>query len=123
MPAGLIDKNEDAKTAGERELYEETGYKGKTEEVSPVIVSDPGRLLVDLGRRGSLVANLKLNHRSGFVGMSSANMCISTVHVNLSEGDELQEPEQHLDEGEFVEKRIVYMKGMNGSFKISRKCR
>ena len=42
MPAGLIDADEDAATAGERELFEETGYKGKTEDVSPVIVSDPG---------------------------------------------------------------------------------
>ena len=34
-------------------------------------------------------------------------MVISTVKVELGEGDELQEPEQHLDQGEFIEKRIV----------------
>lgn len=28
-----------------------------------------------------------------------------TIEVNLSEGDE--EPEQHLDDGEFIERRIV----------------
>jgi len=86
LPAGLIDADEDGAKAGERELYEETGYKGKIEEVSPVIVSDPG--------------------------MSPANMQISTVKVELDEGDELSEPEQHLDEGEYIEKRIVAMKDL-----------
>ena len=43
LPAGLVDKDEQPAQAGERELYEETGYKGKTDEVSPVIVSDPGQ--------------------------------------------------------------------------------
>lgn len=84
LPAGLIDAEEDAAKAGERELYEETGYKGTTEEVSPVIVSDPG--------------------------MTSANMQISTVEVELSEDEDMAEPIQHLDEGEYIEKRIVAMK-------------
>ena len=44
--------------------------------------------------------------------MSSANMQISTVKVELNEGDELSEPEQHLDEGEYIEKRIVAMKDL-----------
>lgn len=67
-------------------MYEETGYKGKTDKVSPVIWSDPG--------------------------MTSANMCLSTIRVELQEGDELVEPEQHLDEGEFIEKRIVAIKDL-----------
>ena len=44
--------------------------------------------------------------------MTSANMCISTVKVELSEDEELKEPEQHLDEGEYIEKRIVAMKDL-----------
>ncbi|CAD6587637.1 MAG: hypothetical protein CYPHOPRED_003981 [Cyphobasidiales sp. Tagirdzhanova-0007] len=86
LPAGLVDKDEKPEQAGERELYEETGYKGKTDEVSPVVVSDPG--------------------------MTSANMQLTTIKVELEEGDELKEPEQHLDEGEFVEKRIVALKDL-----------
>ena len=46
IAAGLVDGGEDAAKAGERELYEETGYRGKTEEVSPMIVSDPGKVVV-----------------------------------------------------------------------------
>lgn len=42
LPAGLVDGEEEPAKAGERELYEETGYKGETEQVSPIIVSDPG---------------------------------------------------------------------------------
>jgi len=86
LPAGLVDADEEPEKAGERELYEETGYKGKTEHVSPVIVSDPG--------------------------MTTANMCLTTVKVELEEGDEMKEPEQHLDEGEFIEKRIVAVKDL-----------
>merc|ERR1712225_148119 len=73
LPAGLVDADEEPEKAGERELYEETGYKGKTEHVSPVIVSDPG--------------------------MTTANMCLTTVKVEL-------------DEGEFIEKRIVAVKDL-----------
>lgn len=86
LPAGLVDADEDPSKAGERELYEETGYKGYTEACSPVIMSDPG--------------------------MTSANMCVSTVRVDLKEGEELAEPKQHLDEGEYIEKRIVAMKDL-----------
>ena len=39
-------------------------------------------------------------------------MQISTVKVELNEGDELSEPEEHLDEGEYIEKRIVAMKDL-----------
>ena len=45
-------------------------------------------------------------------GMTSANMQLTTIKVELEEGDELKEPEQHLDEGEFVEKRIVALKDL-----------
>jgi len=39
-------------------------------------------------------------------------MCLTTIRVELEEGDELKEPEQHLDEGEFIEKRIVALKDL-----------
>lgn len=45
-------------------------------------------------------------------GMTSANMCLTTIKVELEEGDELKEPEQHLDDGEFIEKRIVAVKDL-----------
>lgn len=44
--------------------------------------------------------------------MTTANMCLTTVKVELEEGDEMKEPEQHLDEGEFIEKRIVALKDL-----------
>lgn len=62
-----------------RELHEETGYKGKLLHISPTIVSDPG--------------------------MSSANMQLAVVEVQLGEGD--KEPEQALDDGEFIERVVV----------------
>ena len=86
LPAGLVDADEQPSEAAERELLEETGYKGKTDRVSPVLWSDPG--------------------------MTSANMCLSMIKVELQEGDELVEPEQHLDEGEYLEKRIVALKDL-----------
>ena len=44
--------------------------------------------------------------------MTSANMQLTNIKIELEEGDELKEPEQHLDEGEFIEKRIVAMKDL-----------
>jgi len=79
LPAGLIDASEDPKTAAERELKEETGYEGRVLDLSPTIVSDPG--------------------------MSTANMQLATVEVELKEGD--VEPEQQLDDGEFIERVVV----------------
>jgi len=79
FPAGLIDASEDPKTAAERELKEETGYAGRVVDLSPTIVSDPG--------------------------MSTANMQLATVEVELKEGD--VEPEQQLDDGEFIERVVV----------------
>ena len=79
FPAGLIDEGESPEEAAVRELWEETGYEGKVVDVSPTIVSDPG--------------------------LTDANMQMVTVEVELKEGD--KEPEQHLDEGEHIERRIV----------------
>ncbi|KAF2482669.1 NUDIX hydrolase domain-like protein [Neohortaea acidophila] len=79
FPAGLIDEGETPEQAAVRELKEETGYEGKVVDCSPTIVSDPG--------------------------LTNANMQMVTVEVNLSEGDD--KPEQHLDDGEFIERVIV----------------
>lgn len=79
FPAGLVDANETPEQASERELHEETGYKGKVRLMSPTIVSDPG--------------------------MSTANMQLATIEVQLNEGD--KEPEQALDDGEFIERVVV----------------
>ncbi|KAJ9096410.1 hypothetical protein QFC21_005232 [Naganishia friedmannii] len=90
LPAGLVDEGETPEEAAVRELIEETGYGGDgegagtatVEDVSPILVSDPG--------------------------MTNANMRLCTVRVKLSESD--PEPKQKLDEGEHIVKRIVEVK-------------
>ncbi|KAH9875232.1 hypothetical protein J1614_004723 [Plenodomus biglobosus] len=79
LPAGLVDEGETPRDASVRELHEETGYRGKLKFISPTIVSDPG--------------------------LSTANMQLAVVEVELKEGDEL--PEQKLEEGEFIERVVV----------------
>jgi ADP-ribose pyrophosphatase len=79
FPAGLIDEGETVEEAAVRELREETGYTGHIVEVSPTIATDPG--------------------------MSTANMQFATVEVDIQEGEEM--PEQHLDEGESIERVIL----------------
>jgi ADP-ribose pyrophosphatase len=75
-PAGLIDANETPEEAAVRELYEETGYQGKVVSSSPAVSADPG--------------------------MTSANMVLCMMEVQLKEND--PEPEQHLDEGEDIQR-------------------
>ncbi|KAK8865728.1 hypothetical protein IAR55_000874 [Kwoniella newhampshirensis] len=90
LPAGLIDEGEDAATTALRELHEETGYgsgrsgQGNAEvhHVSSVLVKDPG--------------------------MSGANMHLVTVNVKLGEND--PDPEQKLEPGEHIIKRVVPLK-------------
>ncbi|KAF2201337.1 hypothetical protein GQ43DRAFT_440670 [Delitschia confertaspora ATCC 74209] len=79
FPAGLVDEKESCEDASLRELHEETGYRGKMKFISPTIVSDPG--------------------------MSTANMQLATIEVELKEGDPV--PEQALDDGEFIERVVV----------------
>lgn len=78
-PAGLVDAEESAEQAAVRELKEETGYDGKVISVSPTVAADPG--------------------------MTSANMKLVMVEVHLKEGD--PEPEQHLDEGENIQRVTI----------------
>ncbi|KAF1838874.1 ADP-ribose pyrophosphatase [Decorospora gaudefroyi] len=78
-PAGLIDKDETPQQAALRELYEETGYSGTVISTSSPVAADPG--------------------------MSSANMCLCMVEIWLEEGQ--PEPEQHLDEGEEIQRVVV----------------
>ncbi|KAK6538372.1 hypothetical protein TWF694_011252 [Orbilia ellipsospora] len=79
FPAGLIDEGETPEQAAIRELREETGYEGKVVSISPTIVSDPG--------------------------FTTANMQLVVMEVNLKEGD--KEPEQQLDDGEFIQRVVV----------------
>ncbi|KAF2127723.1 hypothetical protein P153DRAFT_368287 [Dothidotthia symphoricarpi CBS 119687] len=78
-PAGLIDADETPEQAAVRELYEETGYTGTVVSSSPAVAADPG--------------------------MTSANMVLVMMDVQLEEGQE--EPEQHLDEGEDIKRVVV----------------
>jgi ADP-ribose pyrophosphatase len=79
FPAGLIDAGETVEQAALRELKEETGYDGRIVDVSPVIANDPG--------------------------MSTSNMVMVVAEVDVKDGEEL--PEQHLDEGETIERIVV----------------
>ncbi|KAL9565744.1 hypothetical protein ACKAV7_009926 [Fusarium commune] len=78
-PAGLIDAEETAEEAAVREFKEETGYDCKVLSVSPVQAADPG--------------------------MTNANMQMAMVEVQLGENDE--EPEQRLDDGEHIQREII----------------
>jgi ADP-ribose pyrophosphatase len=83
-PAGLIDANETAEEAAVRELYEETGYRGMVVSTSPAVAADPG--------------------------MTSANMKLCMMEVHLGEED--PEPQQHLDEGEDIQRVNVPLSEM-----------
>jgi ADP-ribose pyrophosphatase len=79
FPAGLVDAGETVGQAALRELREETGCAGRIVDVSPTIATDPG--------------------------MSTANMQFVTVEVDVGEAEGL--PEQHLDEGESIERVVL----------------
>lgn len=100
MPAGLIDAGEEGdegtNRAALRELEEETGYgtdkeggKVKIEETSPTMFNDPG--------------------------LTGANMKMVVVNIELS--DDAKEPVAKPEEGEFIEKYLVPVKGLYQSLK------
>jgi len=100
MPAGLIDAGEEgdegARKAALRELHEETGYGtdkegGKVDvlETSTVMVNDPG--------------------------LSGANMKLCIVRIALA--DDAPEPVAQPEEGEFIEKHLVPLKGLYSTLK------
>ncbi|KAI0057467.1 hypothetical protein BV25DRAFT_1920171 [Artomyces pyxidatus] len=85
LPAGLIDANETPEQAAIRELEEETGFVSDTVlDSTPLLVSDPG--------------------------MSTANMKMVTLNVTLA--DALEYPEQKLDAGESIVRRVVALKDL-----------
>ncbi|GAA6022172.1 hypothetical protein JCM11491_005115 [Sporobolomyces phaffii] len=86
LPAGLIDKGESPETSALRELYEETGYGG-----------DAFKGRINVLELGGVVA--------GDPRTSRTNMVLTTVEVELRDGD--GEPEPHLDAGEHVEVRVT----------------
>ncbi|KAJ6611786.1 NUDIX hydrolase domain-like protein [Mycena sp. CBHHK59/15] len=90
MPAGLIDEGETPEQAAIRELEEETGYKASgVIEATPVVVCDPG--------------------------MTTANMKLVVLNVDLA--DKMETPEQKLEAGEFIIKRVVELAKLNDELK------
>ncbi|KAF9257787.1 hypothetical protein L218DRAFT_878571 [Marasmius fiardii PR-910] len=77
---GLIDEGETPESTAIRELEEETGLKADSVvESSPVVVSDPG--------------------------MTNANMKLVVLNVVLE--DKLELPEQRLEPGEFIVRKVI----------------
>ncbi|KAF8831571.1 hypothetical protein HHX47_DHR1000555 [Lentinula edodes] len=90
LPAGLIDEGETPEQAAIRELEEETGYKADSViESSPILVSDPG--------------------------MTNANMKLVVLNVTLE--DKLETPDQKLESGEFIVRRVVELKELLNELK------
>ena len=79
----MIDGNESPEVAAVRELKEETGFEGTVTARSPTVVSNPG--------------------------MSTGNMCVVTVEVEIDAGKEgeIELPKQDLEEGEEIEVVVV----------------
>ena len=79
FPAGLIEPGESAENTAIRELYEETGYKGKIEKVIPPSYNSPG--------------------------MSSET--VSMVIMTVDKNEFPEPPENHQEDSEDIETIIV----------------
>ena len=80
LPAGLIDAGETPEAAAVRELWEETGWRGRAAGTSPVVFSTPG--------------------------LSSENMVLVVVDVDAG-APENRTVEAHPDEGEHIRTHLV----------------
>lgn len=86
FPAGLMDEKETPEETALRELREETGYIGEeVVDVSSILASDPG--------------------------MANATMKLVSVAVTCK--DQLETPEQKLDDGESITLRVVELSKLN----------
>ncbi|KDN53289.1 hypothetical protein K437DRAFT_219312 [Tilletiaria anomala UBC 951] len=101
MPAGLVDQGEEGKEgstrAALRELQEETGYGGPSSGDG----SD-GRGELNVLETSDIMANDP--------GMSGANMRLCVVKIEVA--DDAPEPVAQPEEGEFIEKHLVPLKGL-----------
>lgn len=120
FPAGLIDAGETPEQAAVRELKEETGYEGKVCDVSPTLAQQPGMtnanmqvldcsptIVSDPGLTNANMQVCYITNSNIIVVLHCANCKYQmvTIEVNLKEGD--RPPEQHLDEGEHIERVTV----------------
>lgn len=85
LPAGLIDDRETPEAAAIRELREETGYEAEGAlDSSAVLATDPG--------------------------MTTANMKLVILDVPLN--GEMESPDQNLNDGESIVRRVVEVKNL-----------
>lgn len=112
MPAGLVEEGEEGAAgstrAALRELQEETGYGGLESEVK----GDSAN--IDDGR-GELKVLETTNVMFDDPGMTGANMrlCIVKIDVKADAPEPVAQPE----EGEFIEKHLLPVKGLYKSLK------
>jgi len=116
VPAGLVDEGETAEESAVRELREETGYVGTTEEISPVMFNG-GSLPFDL--RCSTLPSLRERGMGadenwrGFVDPGFCNTNLNMVHVKVDMSlPANQDLKPELEENEFIEVFSVPLRGL-----------